>query len=196
MWNSRVRRRSVKRARISRECLKAASVWKWWNKKVCSRASSAFKSRQAWYDIRSTIRSTRRVDDEVFTLDGPLKVVTQAPRNWCGQRGSVGSEVGKAEDSWAVAPGHVEAEAECRWQCASLTSCYVTQTLLLARSAGTQAHCSTQRRQDEAEDFLNNLVKTLWMDGFPKSEPPLSIACCGVPDLYRPIGKFRATGRI
>ena len=26
------------------------------------------------------------------------------------------------------------------------------------------------------------------MDGFPRSEPPLIIACCGDPDLYRQIG--------
>ena len=43
--------------------------------------------------------------------------------------------------------------------------------------------------------FLNNLVQTFWMDGFPGSESPHSIACCGDPDLYYLIGNGQLAGR-
>ena len=32
-------------------------------------------------------------------------------------------------------------------------------------------------------NLFNNLVQTFWMDGFPKSEPPLNIACSGDPNF-------------
>ena len=34
------------------------------------------------------------------------------------------------------------------------------------------------------------------MEGFTRSEPALSIACCASADIYLPIGKFQLFGRI